>query len=325
MSNIFKERVNFKPFEYPQLMEFKDAIRHSYWVHTEFNITGDIQDFKVGVNDSEREAIKRTMLAISQIEISVKTFWADIYKRMPKPEIGAVGMTFAESEVRHQDAYATILERLGLNEEFEKLMEVPAIIDRVNYLKKHLSGARSRDDKKYALSVLLFSVFIEHVSLFSQFLIMMGFNKHKNLFKGISNIVEATSKEEDIHGEFGIAIVKIIKSEFPEWFDEELDNEIIKACKKAYAAEEKILEWIFENGELDFMSKDTVKEFMKNRFNNSLESLEINPIFEVDEKLLSETEWFDEEMDSTKENDFFVKRGTTYSKKTKSVTEDDLF
>ena len=180
-------------------------------------------------------------------------------------------------------------------------MEVPAIIDRVNYLKKHLSGARSRDDKKYALSVLLFSVFIEHVSLFSQFLIMMGFNKHKNLFKGISNIVEATSKEEDIHGEFGIAIVKIIKSE------------------------EKILEWIFENGELDFMSKATVKEFMKNRFNNSLESLEIKPIFEVDEKLLSETEWFDEEMDSTKENDFFVKRGTTYSKKTKSVTEDDLF
>tara|TARA_R110002050_G_scaffold1486_2_gene10531 strand:- start:886 stop:1350 length:465 start_codon:yes stop_codon:yes gene_type:complete len=154
---------------------------------------------------------------------------------------------------------------------------------------------------------------------------MMGFNKHKNLFKGISNIVEATSKEEDIHGEFGIAIVKIIKSEFPEWFDEELDNEIIKACKKAYAAEEKILEWIFENGELDFMSKATVKEFMKNRFNNSLESLEIKPIFEVDEKLLSETEWFDEEMDSTKENDFFVKRGTTYSKKTKSVTEDDLF
>ena len=61
------------------------------------------------------------------------------------------------------------------------------------------------------------------------------------------------------------------------------------------------------------------------------------PIFEVDEKLLSETEWlktgvitvdtimlFYEEMDSTKENDFFVKRGTTYSKKTKSVTEDDL-
>ena len=325
MSNIFKERLNVKPLEYPQLLEFKDAIRHSYWIHTEFNTTSDIQDFRINVSNSEREAIKRTMLAISQIEVSVKTFWADIYKRMPKPEIGDVGMTFAESEVRHKDAYSAILERLGLNEEFKKIMEVPAIIDRVNYLKKHLSGSKSRDDKKYALSVLLFSVFIEHVSLFSQFLIMMGFNKHKNLFKGISNIVEATSKEEDIHGEFGLAIVKIIKSEFPEWFDEDLNKEITDACKKAYTAEEKILDWIFENGELSFLPKSCIKEFMKNRFNNSLESLEIDPIFEVDELLLEKTEWFDEEMNSTKENDFFVKRGTTYSKKQKSVTEDDLF
>jgi ribonucleoside-diphosphate reductase beta chain len=325
MSNIFKERVNVKPLEYPQLLKFKDSIRHSYWIHTEYNITSDVQDFKVNVNDSEREAIKRTMLAISQIEVSVKTFWADIYKRMPKPEIGDVGMTFAESEVRHKDAYSFLLERLGLNEAFENIMEVPAIIDRVNYLKKHLSGARSRDDKKYALSVLLFSVFIEHVSLFSQFLIMMSFNKHKNLFKGISNIVEATSKEEDIHGEFGLAIVKIIRSEFPEWFDEDFSNEITKACVKAYKAEEKILDWIFEEGELDFMSKDSIKEFMKNRFNSSLESLKLKPIFEINEDLLDETEWFDDEMKSTKEGDHFVKRATTYTKKQKAVTEDDLF
>jgi len=325
MSNIFKERVNVKPLEYPQLIDFKDAIRHSYWIHTEYNITSDVQDFKVNVNDSEREAIKRTMLAISQIEVSVKTFWADIYKRMPKPEIGDVGMTFAESEVRHKDAYSFLLERLGLNEAFENIMEVPAIIDRVNYLKKHLSGARSRDDRKYALSVLLFSVFIEHVSLFSQFLIMMSFNKHKNLFKGISNIVEATSKEEDIHGDFGLAIVKIIRSEFPEWFDEDFGKEITKACVKAYKAEEKILDWIFEEGELDFMSKDSIKEFMKNRFNSSLKSLKLKPIFEINEDLLDETEWFDDEMKSTKENDHFVKRATTYTKKQKAVTEDDLF
>lgn len=36
----------------------------------------------------------------------------------------------------------------------------------------------------------------KHVSLFSQFLVIMSFNKHRDLFKGISNAVEATSKEE---------------------------------------------------------------------------------------------------------------------------------
>ena len=111
--NIFKKRVNLKPYEYPNLAEYVDAIRHSYWVHTEFNFTSDIQDFKVILDDKERTAVQRAMLAISQIEIAVKTFWGDIYKKMPKPEIGAVGATFAESEVRHADAYSNLLKVLG--------------------------------------------------------------------------------------------------------------------------------------------------------------------------------------------------------------------
>lgn len=323
--SLFDKRVNFKPYEYPQILEYKDAIRHSYWVHTEFNITSDVQDFKINISDKDRSIIKKTMLAISQIEISVKTFWAKIYDRMPKPEIGSVGMTFAESEIRHADAYAFLLERLGLNKEFENINKTPAIIDRVDYLQKHLSGVKSRDDKKYALSVLLFSVFIEHVSLFSQFLIMMSFNKHKNLFKGISNIVEATSKEEDIHGKFGVTIINILKEEFPDWFDEDFNKEIIKACIKAEKAERKILDWIFEQGELEFLPKEVIINFIRNRFNKSLGSLGIEPIFEVDQEQLQETQWFNEELSSTKDNDFFNKRSTTYSKKQKSITEDDLF
>ena len=42
---LFVPRFEIKPYEYPELLEFKDAIRHSYWLHTEFNFTGDIQDF----------------------------------------------------------------------------------------------------------------------------------------------------------------------------------------------------------------------------------------------------------------------------------------
>jgi ribonucleoside-diphosphate reductase beta chain len=190
--NIFQKRINILPYEYPQLLQYKDAIRHSYWIDTEFNFTTDINDYKIAVTEQEREVIKKTMLAIAQIEVSVKTFWADMYKRMPITEIGDVGMTFAESEVRHKDAYAKLLRILGLEEEFTTVIEIPAIKDRINYLTKYLDGTRSKDNKMYTKSVLLFSLFIEHVSLFSQFLIMMSFNKEKNILKGISNVVEAT-------------------------------------------------------------------------------------------------------------------------------------
>ena len=96
--SIFDPRLNLKPYEYPQLLKFKDAIRQSYWVHEEFEteFISDIQDYKSNLSQNERRVVQRAMLAISQIEISVKEFWGDIFKHCPKPEIGAVGYTFAE-------------------------------------------------------------------------------------------------------------------------------------------------------------------------------------------------------------------------------------
>lgn len=323
--NLFKKRTNLKPHEYPELYDYVDAIRHSYWLHTEFNYTSDIQDFKINTTEAERQAIENAMLAIAQIEVAVKTFWGDIFKRMPKPEIGAVGYTFAESEVRHHDAYSHLLEILGLNKGFEKVIEVPVIKNRIHYLTRHTNLVSTGDNQDYTKAILLFSLFIEHVSLFSQFLIIMSFNKHKNLFKGISNAIEATSKEEQIHGLFGIDLINILRQENPDWFDHSMAEEIYAACRLAYESEEQVIDWIYEKGDLDFMPKAVVKEFVKNRLNNSLHSIGYKRILPVDEALVAQTDWFDDEVVGTKHGDFFVKRSTNYNKRSKSITEEDLF
>jgi len=323
--NIFSKRTNLKPYEYPNLNEYVDAIRHSYWVHTEFNFTSDIQDYKVHLNEAEKTAVERAMLAISQIEIAVKTFWGDIYKRMPKPEIGNVGATFAESEVRHADAYSHLIQLLGLNSEFENLLQVPAIRRRIKYLEKSITNSKAVEDREYFESVVLFSMFIENVSLFSQFLVIMSFNKHKNMLKGISNAVEATSKEENIHAGFGFDLVNLIKEENPEWWTEELVEDLIISTKEAYEAEMEVVDWIFENGDLDFLTKKQTLEFIKNRFNISLNSIGIDNIFEINDTILETTEWFDDEILTTKHTDFFNKRSINYSKKAKSITSNDLF
>lgn len=323
--NIFKKRINIKPYEYPQLLEYVDAIRHSYWIHTEFNYSSDIQDLKINLNKKEQTAVTRAMLAISQIENTVKTFWGDLYKKLPKPEIAKVGATFSESEVRHEDAYSHLLEITGLNSEFEKLMEVPAIRRRIQYLEKTLNNSKSTENKEFFESVILFSMFIENVSLFSQFLVIMSFNKFRNTLKGISNAVEATSKEEDLHAKFGFDIVNIIKQENPEWWTEELIDDIKSQTFRAYEAEKEIVEWIFEEGDLEFLTKEQTLEFIKQRFNESLKAIGISSGFEIKKNILKEIEWFEDEVLTTKHTDFFYKRSINYSKKAKSITEDDLF
>lgn len=323
--DIFKRRLNLKPYEYPQLIEYQHAIQHSYWLHTEFNYTSDIHDFHSGISDAERNAIKNAMLAIAQVEVAVKNFWGDLHNRMPKPEVGAVGATFAANEVIHHDAYSHLLEILGLNSEFERIADIPELYQRVEYLTDSVRLTKSESNRDFTLSLILFSLFIEHVSLFSQFLIIMAFNKHRNIFKGISNVIEATSKEEQIHGLFGIELVNIIREEKPEWFDDKMEQAIVEACKEAYRSEEIVIDWIYEKGDLDFLPKATVKEFVKNRLNNSLESIGYERLFDVDEAKVEQTDFFEDELLSTKHVDFFVKRSVNYTKRSRSIGAEDLF
>src|SRR5699024_3889452 len=323
--DIFKPRKAMKPYEYPQFMDYADAIRQSYWLHTEFNFTSDVQDFHTKVEPHERSAGQNSMLAVSQVEVDGKKFWGNLHNTFAKYEFSAVGSVFSDSETRHAEAYSPLLGILALNEMFEGIDDIPALKERTEYLAKSVSWAKTGDDKDYVLSLILFSLFIEHVSLFSQFLIMMSFNKHRNVFSGLSNVIEATSKEEQIHGLFGIDLVNEIRKEHPEWFDEEMEQRVIEACKQSYEAEERVVSWIFEDGELEFLPKKVVMAFIANRMNNSLESVGYDRLFDVDEELVMETSWFDDEVIGTKLTDFFDKRSINYSKFGISITADTLF
>lgn len=322
---IFDKRVAYKPFEFPDVTEYEDAINHSYWLVKEWNFLSDIHDFNVNLTPVERNVVKNTLLAISQIEVSVKKFWAKLGDRFPKPEFEQVGMTFGESEVRHAKAYSHLLEVLNLNGDFEKLLTVPAIQGRVDYLTKYLKGAGDNDNKKYMVTLALFSIFIENVSLFSQFAIIKSFNKYKNVLKDIDNVVQATQKEEVVHAMLGVYLIKKIREEFPEWFDDEFYEVVYAACQKSFEAEVGIIDWIFEDGELDFLPKTNVIEFVKQRFNDSLDMIGGKKVFEVDAAKVAELKWFDDEIHAEVNTDFFHKKPVTYSKMTQAYNAEDLF
>lgn len=325
MSKLFQKRASFKPFDYPDIIKFKEAIQHSYWLVTEWSFLSDVQDYHTKLNPVEQGAAKRAMLAISQIEVAVKKFWVKLGDRFPKAEFDQVGICFGESEVRHSDAYSHLLQILGFNDDFQKLMDEPVIAGRVDYLKKYLNQSSEVENDKYAFTLALFSIFVENVSLFSQFVVLKSFNKYKNVFKDIDNVIQATQQEEQIHAQFGIHLINLMKEEHPEWFDQEFYDKLAKACEKAYAAESKIIDWIFKDGDLPHLSAATVKEYIKLRFNNSLIAVGGSPIFEPDVNAVKELYWFEEELLAEVKTDFFHKKPTSYSKHIQSITDQDLF
>ena len=70
--SIFDKRTNYKPFEYPEVLVFTEAMNKTFWVHSEVDFTADIQDYKVNLTDIERIIFTRSILSIAQTEVVVK-------------------------------------------------------------------------------------------------------------------------------------------------------------------------------------------------------------------------------------------------------------
>jgi len=323
--SIFDKRINYKPFEYPEVLKYTEAINKAYWVHSEVDFTADTQDFHSHLDLAEKTAIKHSLLAIAQIEVAVKSFWGNIYEHFPKPEFNGLGSTFAECEFRHSEAYSRLLEVLGYNNEFEKLMDVPVIMERVTYLSNVLKDTKSQDNKKYVVSLILFSILIENVSLFSQFAIILSFTRFKGYMKNVSNIIAWTSVDEQVHANAGIYIVNKIREEHPDYFDAETIELIRQSVKDSIKVEANILDWIFEDGEIGIIKKHDLVNFMKFRIDESLTQIGIETIFNISQEKYKPMAWFEEEVFANSLDDFFAKRPVDYTKHDKSITANDLF
>ena len=322
--SIFEERFNYKPFEYPEIEELGSKLTDTFWTHKELTFEGDKIDFH-NLNDIEKEIVLRTLTLIATIEVKVKDFWGQLGNHFPKPEIKELGSIASESEVRHTKSYDKLLSVLDMEEYYNKALKNDFILGRFNYLDKYLKlSSHNSDNSKYLLKLILFSVLIENVSLFSQFATIMYFYKHNGIMKDIRNIVKWTSIDEQLHFNIGVLLTNILRKEFPEMFTSDLEEVVHKACLKAIKYESKLLEWVFEKGELQKMSRENLEDYMKFRVNESLDQLGFKKLFE-NQKSPKELDFFYEEVFADSQDDFFAVRPVDYTLKDIAITGEDLF
>ncbi len=322
---IFDKRINYKPFEYPEILKFTTAMNNSFWVNSEIDFTADIQDFHSHLSEQDKQIAKKCLLAIAQIEVSVKSFWGNLYHHLPKPEFNGLGATFAECEFRHSEAYSKLLEVLGYNDEFMTVTSIPVIKERIDYLSEALADSKSDDREKYLVSLILFTILIENVSLFSQFAIILSFTRFRGYLKNVSNIIAWTSVDEQVHANAGIYIINKIKEEYPEYFNDETEQLIYRTVENSIQVESRILDWIFEDGVSPELKKSDILNFMKYRLDESLERIHMKKLFNITSEEYQPMKWFEEEVFANSLDDFFAKRPVEYTKHDKSISADDLF
>ena len=322
---IFEEQISRKPNHYPWTDSFIEAMHNGFWTDKEFNFKSDVQQFKVKLSDQYREIVVRTLSAIGQIEVAVKTFWAKLGENLPHPSLQDLGYVMANVEVIHNNAYERLLSVLGLERVFEENLKLDWIQGRVKYLKKYTHKYYKDSKKQYLYALILFTLFVENVSLFSQFYVINWFARFKNVLKDTDQQVKYTRNEENIHALVGIRIINTIRSEHPELFDDELAEKIAKEAQDAFESEAKIVDWMVNGIDEEGLSAPILKEFIKNRINQSLVQIKFKPVFDVDKQLLEGTVWFDEELLGNNQTDFFHSKDVNYSKKSQCFDENELF
>ncbi len=325
--DIFKTRLTLAPFEYPEMLEFIKPIQSTYWVHDEVNFDKDVQDFKVNLTDQERNMIGTILKTFSMTEVFVADeFWGVVGNYLPKPEVQIVCASFTENEWRHALAYHRLNEVLGLDD-FEAFLEDPVAMAKFENLLKIREGHDGKPSKSdVAKTLAIFSGFQENVSLFAQFATLRSFSTNgRNLLTNIGDVIDWSQFDEFQHAKVGMWMFNKIIEENPEIWTDEFKNEIYTAAKISLDLEVGLIDQMFIHGDLPNLRKCDLINYMKFRINLSLTTMNLKPVFTVDQDMLSNMDWFEEKFKLWSQKDFFARRVTDYSKGLVEFTADSVF
>jgi ribonucleoside-diphosphate reductase beta chain len=309
---ITEPRIFYKPFEYQDAFDFYKYQHRAHWLADEVPLASDLNDWKLKLNESEKNLIGNILKSFAQTEVHVNDYWSTkVSFWFPKPEIQAMARVFADFESIHAEAYARLNEELGLDD-FAAFMEDEASKNKIERLIE-VPGITMEEK---AISLAIFSAFTEGVNLFSSFAILMSFQL-RNLMKGTSQIIEWSVRDESLHSKAGCWLFRTLLQEQPELDTDELRNKITEACHLSVQLEFNFIDKAFEMGEVEGLNVDQLKNFIKSRANEKMIELGYNAIYnDIEPGLLKQMEWFGHLTSGKTQQDFFAGRVTNYSKST---------
>jgi ribonucleoside-diphosphate reductase beta chain len=320
---LFTPRVAYKPFEYPIYYTegwLKQA--QAFWLHTEIPMSGDVKDWKEKLTPEEKNLVGNILLGFAQTECAVSDYWTQkVVGWFPKHEIQQMAMMFGSQETIHAVAYSYLNETLGL-ENFEAFLQDEATMERFD----NLVAYEGKELKGIATSLAIFSAFAEGVSLYSAFAVLYSFQL-RNLLKGIGQQMKWSVRDESLHSKMGCQLFRHMCEENPSLLNE-CREDIIEAAKSMLNAEEKYIDKMFEQGDIENLKAYNLKQFIRKRLNEKLQELgyiDLGSYFPFDEEGSANLDWFYNLTGGHTHTDFFAVRPTDYSKANEGEDFEDLW
>lgn len=303
---LTKVSQTYKPFFYPWAVELTTKHEKVHWIEDEVDLSEDVMDWKTGrVSGTEKEYITNILRLFTQSDVEVgKNYYDQFIPRIKNNEVRNMLGSFAAREGIHQRAYALLNETLGLpDSEYHAFLEYQEMTDKVEFM-------TDSDPSTIRGLGLAFakSVFNEGVALFASFVMLLNFQRYGKM-KGMGKVVEWSIRDESMHVEGNANLFRAYCSEHPRIVDDSFKKEIYEMSKTAVKLEDKFIDLAYNLGDIDGLSSDEVKVYIRYITDRRLLQLGLKPVFKVKTNPLPWLEWILNGADHT---NFFENRVTEY-------------
>lgn len=304
---LTEERPFFKPFSFEWAFEAFKQSEQMHWLPQEVPLLEDVKDWKNNLSEAEKHFLTNIFRFFTQADVDVAGGYVKNYlPYFPQPELRMMLSSFAAREAIHIQAYSHLIETLGMPETtYNEFFEYEAMKEKHEYFKKF----HEEDRHKVAQQIAAFSAFTEGMQLFSSFVMLLNFARNGKM-KGMGQIIAWSISDETLHAESMIKLFREFVTENKHIWKDELKSEIYTIATKMVELEDKFVDLAFQMGDMERLTKDEVKQYIRYIADRRLIMLGLKGIFKVKKNPL---DWVDGMLGVTHSN-FFEQKVTDYAK-----------
>lgn len=314
---LTERREVFFPFQYDWAYQFWLQQQQSHWLHTEINLDGDVQDWHERLTPGERNVVTNILKLFTQMEVNVgEDYWGNrVAQWFPVHEVVMMAASFANMETIHAVSYNNLNNKLGLPEsEYSAFLKEPTMLAKLAKLDNALASSPEH-------SLAVFSGFTEGVVLYSSFAVLLSFSL-SNKLKGVASTIAFSMRDESLHSTAGCRLFREHIAENPHLWTDALKAQIYQSARDVVELEDAFIDKVFELGDLEKVSKEQLKKYIRHRTNIKLGDLGLKANYDnVEDHGMG---WVDS-FSGVEHQDFFTGVVTEYGKGLGAFNPSDMF
>ncbi len=311
----------YKPFHYPWAFDLYKLQQRVAWIPEEVPMGDDVKDYNDKLTINERNLLTQIFRFFVTADQEVGNNYHQRYLNTFTPnEIQMMLLKFADTESLHQEAYALLIDTVGLPEtEYSLFLQYKEMKDKFDYFQEF----SMESPFEVAKTLAAFGAFTEGLQLFASFAILLNFPRF-NLMKGMGQIIAWSIRDENIHCDGIIQLFHTFLQENPSIDKEKLDIEINKICDEVVRHEDAFIDLAFgDDQDIRGLKAQDIKNYIRYMANFRLMQLKMPPKYV--QNIINPLPWIAEILNSVEHANFFESRSTEYSRAATKGTWEQAF